>query len=94
MFQMKSQLTNIYISPESNYWKHKMGTPGTAPTHEPETIEVHAGRGLVGDRFYDYKENYNGQVSFKWLKDNVKGGLRAKALTSGHIKLGDSIVII
>lgn len=56
-------LKKIYISPESNYWKHKKGEPGPAPTFSPLEIECHEGRGLVGDRFYDFKKEYGGQVS-------------------------------
>ncbi|MGF1450974.1 MAG: MOSC domain-containing protein [Opitutales bacterium] len=29
-----------------------------------EHIECHAGRGLVGDRFYDYNPDFKGQVTF------------------------------
>jgi MOSC domain-containing protein YiiM len=57
-------LRKIYISPESNYWKHKKGEPGLAPTLSPDVAECHAGSGLVGDRFYDFKKKYGGQVSF------------------------------
>lgn len=31
---------------------------------ELETVECVAGRGVVGDRFFDYKENYKGQITF------------------------------
>ena len=58
------KVTNIYISPESNYWSHPPGKPGNAPTHQPETVNCHAGKGIEGDRFYDYKENYKGQITF------------------------------
>lgn len=56
-------LKNIYISPKSNYWKHKKGEPGSAPTLSPLEVECHQGSGLVGDRFYDFKDQYGGQVS-------------------------------
>lgn len=59
-----SKLSKIYISPESNYWKHKKNKPGQAPTHTPDSVECHEGQGLVGDRFYDFKKEYGGQVSF------------------------------
>lgn len=155
-----SFLKNIYISPESNYWKHKKDSPGTAPTHMPDSIECHEGKGLVGDRFYEFKKDYGGQVSimsedallelrnhtgveadfkvfrrnliisgidplsligkkfsigevlfegssdctpcswmdfaagegsYQWLSENQKGGLRAKILKSGIIRLGDQV---
>jgi MOSC domain-containing protein YiiM len=31
---------------------------------EHETIQLLAGRGIVGDRFFDWKENYKGQITF------------------------------
>lgn len=158
-----SNLTKIYISPESNYWKHKKGNPGTAATLTPESVECHEGQGLVGDRFYDFKKDYGGQVSlmsedalnemseatghkadfslfrrnlivsgldpltligkqfkigdvlfegssdctpcawmdsmvgegtYAWLDENNKGGLRAKILSTGTIKLGDTLTVI
>ncbi|MEO0510234.1 MAG: MOSC domain-containing protein [Verrucomicrobiota bacterium] len=29
-----------------------------------DTVECVAGKGLIGDRFFDYKDNYKGQVTF------------------------------
>lgn len=158
-----SHLTHIFISPESNYWSHKMGEPGSAPTHKPESVECHQNKGIVGDRFYNFKADYKGQVSlmeakalsdlaeklkineldesvfrrnfivtdvellpligktfrigevqfegmvdcapcpwmdmaagegaFAWLKENQKGGLRAKVLSSGVVRLGDKLIL-
>jgi MOSC domain-containing protein YiiM len=34
------------------------------PIIEVRVVECVAGRGLRGDRFFDYKENYKGQVTF------------------------------
>lgn len=31
---------------------------------EPEQVECVAGRGLRGDRFFDFKDSYKGQVTF------------------------------
>ncbi len=156
-------LKKIYISPESNYWKHKKGEPGPAPTFSPLEAECHEGSGLVGDRFYDFKKEYGGQVSlmseeallelssvtgvkadfevfrrnliiskidpleligkkfsigeaefegssdcfpcawmdtaagagsFKWLKENQKGGLRALITKSGIIRISDQIKLL
>jgi MOSC domain-containing protein YiiM len=56
-------LKKIYISPKSNYWKHKKDEPGSAPTISPSEVECHQGSGLLGDRFYDFKDQYGGQVS-------------------------------
>lgn len=58
------RLLHIYISPEHNYFGHHGLPPGGAPTLEVEEAELVAGQGIVGDRFFGYKENYKGQVTF------------------------------
>ena len=37
---------------------------GNHPTIEVAEVECVAGRGLKGDRFFDFKENYKGQATF------------------------------
>jgi len=32
--------------------------------HEVEVIECYAGHGIGGDRFFDYREDYKGQITF------------------------------
>lgn len=58
------QILHIYISPEHNFFGHHGLPAGTAPMIEVESVECVAGKGLVGDRFFGFKENYNGQVTF------------------------------
>lgn len=61
---MKVQLKHIYISPGHNYYgRHGKGSLDYA-IEEQEEIECVAGSGIVGDRFFDYKEDYKGQVTF------------------------------
>jgi MOSC domain-containing protein YiiM len=55
---------HIYISPAHNYFGHYGATPAENPAIELPEIECVADRGLRGDRFFDYKENYKGQVTF------------------------------
>ena len=38
--------------------------PNQHPTIELQQVECVAGRGLRGDRFFDFKENYKGQATF------------------------------
>jgi MOSC domain-containing protein YiiM len=54
----------IYISPEHNYFGHYGKPAGEAPLVAVAEAELVAGKGIVGDRFYDYKEDYKGQVTF------------------------------
>ena len=58
------QILHIYISPEHNFFGHHGLPPGIAPMIEVDSVECVTGKGLVGDRFFGFKENYNGQVTF------------------------------
>lgn len=57
-------IAHLYISPEHNFYGHHGQPPGEAPMMEVESVECVASQGLRGDRFYGFKENYKGQVTF------------------------------
>ncbi len=59
-----SQVRHIYISPGHNFFGHHGQPPGGHPIVEVDQVECVAGCGLRGDRFFDYRENYKGQVTF------------------------------
>lgn len=52
------------ISPGHNYFGHHGAPAGTEPILEVESVECVAGRGLRGDRFFDFKPDYKGQITF------------------------------
>ncbi|OUR95346.1 hypothetical protein A9Q84_16040 [Halobacteriovorax marinus] len=156
------KVKNILTSKDSQYYsgKKKNGIVESAETVFNDFIECHKDKGLVGDRFYNYAKDYNGQVTFishdlhlkfqdhmkkeiplelyrrnifvtgqnpldfvgkifrignvefkgiedcapciwmektigegalKWMKENHSGGLRAKVLNDGHLKVGDEL---
>ena len=58
------KIRHLYISPGHNYFGRHEQPAGTNPTIEVPEIECVAGRGIRDDRFFDYKENYKGQVTF------------------------------
>jgi MOSC domain-containing protein YiiM len=58
------KLRAIYISPEHNYFGHYGQPAGEAPTVALTEADLVAGQGIVGDRFYGFKEDYRGQVTF------------------------------
>jgi MOSC domain-containing protein YiiM len=58
------QLLHLYLSPEHNFYGHHGLPPGVAPMIESESVACVAGKGLVGDRFFGYKDDYKGQVTF------------------------------
>lgn len=58
------RITHLFISPEHNYFGHHGQPSGKALVVEVEEAAVVAGKGLEGDRFFGWKENYLGQVTF------------------------------
>lgn len=89
------QLLHFYVSSGHNYFGHHGKPPGAHPAAEVATIECVAGRGLRGDRFFDYKNDYKGQVTFfasevfdqltqhLTLPDATPAGLRRNIITAG-----------
>ncbi len=58
------RIRHIYISDEHNFYGHHGQPPGEHPMVEVREAQCVAGKGIVGDRFYDYKPDYKGQVTF------------------------------
>jgi len=54
----------LYLSPGHNFFGHHGQEPGAHPVHEVAEIECVAGHGIRGDRFFDYKPDYKGQITF------------------------------
>ena len=57
------RLPHIFISPGHNFFGHHGKPAGKSPLLEVSAIECVAGRGLRGDRFFDNKPDYKGQVT-------------------------------
>jgi MOSC domain-containing protein YiiM len=55
---------HLFLSPAHNFFGHHGGPAGTQPTIEVEALECVAGRGVRGDRFFDYAPDYKGQITF------------------------------
>ena len=58
------RIRHLFVSPGHNYFGHHGQPAGTHPVIEVDCLECVSGRGLRGDRFFDFKENYKGQVTF------------------------------
>jgi molybdopterin-guanine dinucleotide biosynthesis protein A len=56
-------IERIFLSPGHNFFGHFGGPAGTHPVVEVDAVECVAGRGLRGDRFFDYQPDYKGQVT-------------------------------
>ncbi|MGZ5005349.1 MAG: MOSC domain-containing protein [Chthoniobacterales bacterium] len=57
-------IRQLFISAGHNYFGHHDRAPDDYPLQEVDRIECVAGHGIRGDRFFDYEENYKGQVTF------------------------------
>jgi len=55
---------HLFISPGHNYFGHAPGQSGHHPTHAVGTVQAVAGKGLVGDRFFAVREEFDGQATF------------------------------
>lgn len=54
----------LFISPGHSYFGRHGKPPGDFPVVAVPAVECLAGRGLTGDRFLDYKDDYAGQITF------------------------------
>ena len=62
---MKSiHVRSIWISEGHDFVGHHGGPRGEHGLVPVERIECHAGRGIVGDRFYGHREDFKGQITF------------------------------
>ena len=88
-------IRQIFISPGHNFVGHYGKTPDDFPLVEVPKVECVAGHGLRGDRYFDFRENYKGQVTFFseevfeqlcanfGIKDKPAGVLRRNLIVSG-----------
>ncbi|HEY5911304.1 MAG TPA: molybdenum cofactor biosysynthesis protein [Verrucomicrobiae bacterium] len=58
------QVCQLFTSPGHNFFGHHGQPAGRNPILEVDQVECVAGRGIRGDRFFDFKENYKGQITF------------------------------
>ena len=57
-------LKHFFISQGHNFFGHHGQPAGQHVIHNVQELQCVAERGLIGDRFFDHKENYKGQISF------------------------------
>ncbi|MGO8700941.1 MAG: MOSC domain-containing protein [Limisphaerales bacterium] len=58
------RIRHLYISPGHNFFGHHGQAAGNHPAIEVSEVHCVASRGIQGDRFFDYKQNYKGQITF------------------------------
>lgn len=88
-------IRQIFNSPGHNFVGHHGQPPGDFPLVEVANVECVAGHGLRGDRYFDFRENYKGQITFFSaevfeklcthfrIKDKPPGVLRRNVIVSG-----------
>jgi len=57
-------IEQLYISPDHSFFGHHGQPAGESPLVEVEAVECVAERGLRGDRFFEFKEDYKGPITF------------------------------
>lgn len=58
------EICHLYISPGHNFVGHHGREPDAYPVIEVPLIQCVAGRGIRGDRYFDFKDDYKGQITF------------------------------
>jgi MOSC domain-containing protein YiiM len=61
---LQPAIRHIFISPGHNFFGHHGEPAGRHAIVEQAECRCRAGRGLEGDRFFDHKDNYKGQITF------------------------------
>lgn len=57
-------IVHVYVSPGHDYWGRQGEGRMTHGIQEMEAVECVAGKGLVGDRYFGYRADFKGQVTF------------------------------
>jgi len=90
------RLSHLYLSPEHNFFGRHGQPAGSAPMVEMPELTLVAGQGIQGDRFFGFKKNYKGQVTFfAWetylalcarfqVKDRAPSVFRRNIITVGQ----------
>lgn len=63
---------NFYLSPGHNYFGHFGKPAGTHPVEEVDVLDCVENKGIQGDRFFDYKPDYKGQITFFEIETHRK----------------------
>ena len=58
------EICHLYISRGHNFFGHHGREPDEFPVIEVPTVKCVAGHGIRGDRFFDYRDDYKGQITF------------------------------
>jgi MOSC domain-containing protein YiiM len=82
------EICHLYISPGHNFVGHHGCDPDTHPMIEVAEIECVAGRGIYGDRYFDFKDDYKGQITFFSVEvfDELCGALQIQGCSPALVR--------
>jgi hypothetical protein len=60
----RATIRHLFVSDGHNYFGHHGRPPGTFPTRDVGAVALRAGKGIEGDRFFGFRDDYKGQVTF------------------------------
>lgn len=82
------EICHIYISRGHNFVGHYGREPDEFSMIEVPTVECVAGRGLRGDRYFNFKDNYKGQITFFSLEvfDELCGALQIEGTAPSVVR--------
>ena len=64
MLQPPLRIRHLYVSPGHNFFGRHGKPPGENPTTEVPEVRCVPGSGIEGDRFFAFKDDYQGQITF------------------------------
>lgn len=64
VYSLTVKIVHLFVSPDHNYVGHFGKPSGNNPILEVDEIECVAGSGIKGDRFFDHKPDFKGQITF------------------------------
>ncbi len=68
MFSTDFTIRHLYVSPAHNYFGRPKDGPGDHITHDAQSIELRAGKGIVGDRYFGVAAHFEAQITFVALE--------------------------